>query len=78
MCASATRAVRSFAPTRTPVSRDPSHDPDNAGQYAGTSEAERQERITQFALRYSKFSPDEAALLREGFHEILAAYPKQV
>jgi RNA polymerase sigma-70 factor (ECF subfamily) len=41
-------------------------------------EAERRERLTQLMLRRSKLSPDEAALLREVFPEIVAAHYDQV
>jgi len=41
-------------------------------------EAERRERLTQLVLRRSKLSPDEAALLREVFPEIVAAHHDQV
>ena len=43
----------------------------DAGERAGISEAERRERLTQLVLRRSKLSPDEAALLREVFPEIV-------
>ena len=45
---------------------------------AGTSEAERRERLSRLVLRRSKLSPDEAALLREVFPEIVAAHYDQV
>ena len=46
----------------------------DAGERAGMSEAERQERLTQLVLRRSKLSPDEAALLHEVFPAIVDAH----
>ena len=46
----------------------------DAGERAGMSEAERRDRLTQLVLRRSKLSPDEAALLREVFPELVAAH----
>jgi predicted component of type VI protein secretion system len=42
------------------------------------SEAERQTKLTQLTLRRSKLSTEEAALLRELFHDIFEAYHEQV
>lgn len=51
----------------------------NAGQRAGISEAERQERVTQFLQRRSKLSTDEAVLLRKVvFPTIVEAHSAQV
>ena len=46
----------------------------NAGERAGTSEAERQERLSALRQKRSKLSPDEAALLHEVFPAITAAH----
>ena len=51
---------------------------ERAGERAGISEAERRERLTQLVLRRSKLSPDEAALLREVFPQIVDAHHDQV
>lgn len=42
------------------------------------SKAERVKRLTELVLHSSKLSPDEAALLREVFPEIVAAHHDQV
>jgi RNA polymerase sigma-70 factor, ECF subfamily len=42
------------------------------------SKAERVKRLTELVLHSSKLSPDEAALLREVFPEIVAAHQDQV
>ena len=46
----------------------------DAGERARMGEAERRDRLTQLMLRRSKLSPDEAALLREVFPEIVATH----
>ena len=56
-----------------PVTRDPNQHPATAGQHAGMSDAERQEKITRLFLRRSKLSPDEAALLRQLKARMVAA-----
>ena len=48
-----------------------SREASEAGERAGTSEAERRERPSRLVLRRSKLSPDEAALLRDVFPEIV-------
>ena len=55
-----------------------SRDASEAGERAGTSEAERRERLTRLVLCRSKLSPDEAALLRDVFPKIVAAHYDQV
>ncbi len=51
-----------------------SREASDAGERAGTSEAERGERLTRLVLCRSRLSPDEAALLRDVFPEIVAAH----
>jgi RNA polymerase sigma-70 factor (ECF subfamily) len=62
------------------VTRDQNqhHHPADPGQRAGTSEAERQTKITQLTQRRSKLSTEEAALLRELFHDIFDEHHEQV
>ena len=55
-----------------------SQEASEAGERAGTSEAERRERLARLMLRRSKLSPDEAALLGDVFPEIVAAHHDQV
>ena len=54
------------------------HHPADPGQRAGTPEAERQTKLTQLARRRSKLSTEEAALLRELFHDIFDEHHEQV
>jgi len=56
------------------VTQDEGRGARDAGERAGMSEAERQERLTQLVLRRSKLSPDEAALLHEVFPAIVDAH----
>ncbi|MCC6558659.1 MAG: sigma-70 family RNA polymerase sigma factor [Polyangiaceae bacterium] len=46
----------------------------DASEPAGMSEAERQERLARLVLCRSRLSPDQAALLRDVFPEIVAAH----
>jgi RNA polymerase sigma-70 factor (ECF subfamily) len=55
-----------------------SREASDGGKRAGTSEAERGEGLTRLVLCRSKLSPDEAALLRDVFPEIVAAHHEQV
>jgi RNA polymerase sigma-70 factor, ECF subfamily len=59
---------------RRQVTQNESQGAAHAGERAGMTEAERREKLTQLVLRRSKLSPDEAALLREVFPEIIAAH----
>ena len=54
------------------------HHPADPTQRAGMSETERQTKLAQLSLRRSKLSPEEAALLRELFHDIFDAHHEQV
>jgi RNA polymerase sigma-70 factor (ECF subfamily) len=65
-------------PRGLPVTTDQNQPPADPGQRAGTSETERQNKITQLTRRRSKLSTEEAALLRELFPDILAAHHEQV
>ena len=50
----------------------------DAGERAGTSEAEDQERVAQLMRRRSKLSPDEAALLGKVFHQTVAPHREHI
>jgi RNA polymerase sigma-70 factor (ECF subfamily) len=60
------------------VTHDESPGARDAGERAGTSEAEDQERIAQLMRRRSKLSPDEAALLGKVFPQIVAPHREHV
>ena len=60
------------------MTQDQNQPPADPGQPAGASEAERQTKLAQLALRRSRLSTEEAALLRELFPDILAAHYEQV
>jgi len=55
--ASATSVGRGLASTRNLVTQDVSRGAEDAGERAGTSEAERRERLTRLMRRRSKLSP---------------------
>jgi RNA polymerase sigma-70 factor (ECF subfamily) len=55
-----------------------SRETSEAGERAGTLEAERREKLSRLVLCRSKLSPDEAALLHEVFPEIVAMHHDQV
>jgi hypothetical protein len=60
------------------VTHDESPGARDAGERAGTSEAEDQERIAQLMRRRSKLSPDEAALLGKVFHQTVAPHREHI
>jgi hypothetical protein len=64
--------------TRNQVTQDGSPGARDAGERAGTPEAEDQERIAQLMRRRSKLSPDEAALLGKVFPPIVAPHREHV
>jgi RNA polymerase sigma-70 factor (ECF subfamily) len=70
--------IRGLQPRGGPVKEDDSRGVEDAGERAGISEAEHQERLTPPVLRTSKLSPDEAARLEEEFPGIVAAHRELV
>jgi RNA polymerase sigma-70 factor (ECF subfamily) len=56
------------------MTQDNNREATGAGERAGISEDERQEKLAQLRQRHSKLSPDEAALLEEEFPSIIAAH----
>lgn len=56
------------------MTQDNNREATGAGERAGISEDERQEKLAQLRQRRSKLSPEEAALLEEEFPSIIAAH----
>jgi len=72
------RALYAALYRQEPEMQHESRETSEAGERAGTSEAERREKLSRLVLCRSKLSPEEAALLHEVFPEIVAMHHDQV